>query len=157
MQRYLCALVLCFGLGASAANAQAPAEASYVYVDDGWGWFEVPIVVVPVYGFAYLFNASFGAIAYSPETGKYGVSWGHPSRYKAQKAARNFCGHWSCEPVVWVQGGCAALAVSNDPFGLNWVGWSYQPTLVAAQQQSLYGCALAGGTNCQGLAWTCSF
>lgn len=105
------------------------------------------------------YYASYSVIAYSPEKGKYGVSWGGTSRESATKAAEAFCGDETCKPVVWVQGGCAALMVSNERKIFTWGTGNDRGAAVFAAK-SACGRRDANGVaakDCKPLAWSCSF
>jgi len=61
-------------------------------------------------------QASWGAIAVDPVTGKYGVSFDFNTASGAQHRARVECGTNHCKVAVWVANGYAALVQkrSND-------------------------------------------
>lgn len=131
-----------------------------------WGLFAPwPVIVVPYvpYGFSYLpyFNnnpyySTFGAIAYSPSTGMFGNAWGQATQFLATNAAVSYCGHKDCQTVVWVQGGCAAVASgpNNTP-----MTWAYHPNRSVAEFYATRSCNKAkdGDAVCQVRSWVCSF
>ena len=65
----------------------------------------------------------FGAVAYSSATGRYGYSFGMPSRGAAESDAVRRCGTFDAQPVAWVKNGWLALAVGDDQ-SLYGYGWS---------------------------------
>jgi hypothetical protein len=66
--------------------------------------------------------ADYGAIAYSPATGKYGYSHNCGSLAEARVIALQNYPVSDAQIVVWVENGWAALAV-NDSGAYGW-GWS---------------------------------
>jgi len=59
----------------------------------------------------------YGAIAYNPDTGQWGRSWGYRELRQANERALRECGQSDCSIVAQVRSGgekCAALSVSND-------------------------------------------
>src|SRR5689334_18039589 len=66
--------------------------------------------------------ADFGAIAYSPDTGRWGYSYGFYWQSDASNDALARCNAADARVVVWVQNGWAALAVGDD--GAYGWGWS---------------------------------
>src|SRR5205823_5288063 len=69
--------------------------------------------------------ADHGAIAYSPETGKYGYSYNCGSRAQAERLALRNCPADDAAVKVWVKNGYAALAVNDDgDYGWGWSGTS---------------------------------
>ena len=124
----------------------------------GWGIYGFgPVFLPPFYGHSYNWTGpwapTFGALAYSPDTGQVGYGWGQPSRFHAENTALNFCGDATCESVVWVRGGCAAIAKSPE---LESISWSYAYTRVGAELHAKAGCEDAGGLACETLVWVCS-
>jgi hypothetical protein len=66
-------------------------------------------------------KADYGAIAYSPTTGRWGYSYGYRYLSGAQGDALIRCGSTDARVVVWVQNGWAALAVGdNGAYGWGW-------------------------------------
>lgn len=68
--------------------------------------------------------AYFGSIAYSPSSGKTGLSWLQPSIDTAKTQAVAQCDEGDCDSVVWVRSGCAALVVSEGSNSSYKWGWS---------------------------------
>lgn len=56
----------------------------------------------------------YGALSYSPKTGKYGYSWNHTTRAAAEKAALAECKADDAKIVTWVKFGWAALVIAED-------------------------------------------
>ena len=67
-------------------------------------------------------RADFGAIAYSPETGQWGYSYGFDCQEDSQNDALSRCNADDAQIAVWVENGWAALAVGDDG-AWGW-GWS---------------------------------
>ena len=57
---------------------------------------------------------SFAAIAYSPSTGKYCLSYDHPSKAEAERKALSQCDASDTLIACWVNRGFCALAVGSD-------------------------------------------
>lgn len=148
----------------------------------GWGYYGWPIVVgpvytFPVYGYSYWgywnyepYYATYGAIAYSKATGQFGFAYAHNSRRAAERDAVNYCGEEDCKSVIWVQGGCGALAKSPAipavpaSEGVEAVeavdarmGYAYASNKLDAQRYAMRGCKRSGGEACKQLAWVCSY
>jgi hypothetical protein len=56
----------------------------------------------------------FGALAYSPKTGKYGFSWNQKTQEEAEKAAIAEVKEDDAKSLTWVQFGWAVLAITTD-------------------------------------------
>lgn len=136
-------------------------------VNLGWGLFGWPVVVgpyryaYPVYGYSYwpyfgyqTYYASFGAIAYSKSTGEVGMSWSQSTRKRAEEDAVTYCGKEDCKPVLWVQGGCAALTKSEKTSAM---GYAYYPDKYEAQLYAMRACKRSKAEDCKQLAWVCSY
>jgi serine/threonine-protein kinase len=170
MKKWMLICVAVATLSGSRAEANWPPYQPYVYesvyvntgVAFGWGYF--PIVYpyyVPYYGYSYPWlGTGFGAIAYSPQTGKVGWSYAYGTRLAAEQAAQAYCGDWTCASVVWVRNGCAAIAgaasIIESP-AAPFVGWAYDGTAQGAMANANYACEVGSGHPCQNLAWVCSF
>lgn len=128
----------------------------------GWGWYPFSgLHSIPLYGYSYypyfgyaVRYSTFGAIAYSPSTGRKGWSWGNSDQASAQIGAVNFCGVADCTPVVWVQGGCAAIATSATGGNL---GWGYDAGRYQSRTRALAACRASGYADCEVQAWVCSY
>jgi serine/threonine-protein kinase len=92
---------------------------------------------------------SFGAIAYSEKTGKYGYACNKPSRDIAETLARRYCKAQDpkaddAKVVVWVHNGFCAPAVGDR--GAWGIGWSNGngASNTAAKERALKECARRG-------------
>lgn len=92
----------------------------------------------------------YGAIAYSPATGKLGYSWRFATREEAETAARNFCAESDCTIATWFGENCGALA--TGPSG--W-GGDFGPDVTAARTKALRRCS-QHSSNCRVVRWVCS-
>jgi hypothetical protein len=92
----------------------------------------------------------FAAIAYSPQTGRYGYTSGAACLADAEAGAVANCGVWDARVVVWVENGWAAFARSPDGSAFGY-GVSTR-SLAEAEGIALRGCAQNG---CPGyiVAW----
>jgi hypothetical protein len=57
---------------------------------------------------------SYGAIAYSPSSGRYGDSYNYASRAQAEARATRECGKDDCVIAAWFYNQCGALATSRN-------------------------------------------
>ncbi len=97
--------------------------------------------------------ASFGAIAFSQDTGGWGYSYNYRSRGAAQRRAMNECRSKGrgCRVIVWFRNACGALAVGRG----NAYGWGWDAIRNRARGRALSACrARAGG--CQIRVDVCS-
>ena len=92
----------------------------------------------------------FGAIAYSPATGRYGYSWNFQSRTAAQNAALRKCGIRDCRVVSWFRNACGSLATSRYGWGA-----AANVNLYQAQNTAIRGCSNYG-PGCQVVRTVCS-
>jgi len=168
------ALFLCCGFSQQ-SQAQAYYPVSYgsysggIY--SGWGWYPLHSGYWPwtyygytayaPYGYSYYpyYNylpqySTFGSISYSPSTDRVGVAWGYYSQSDAQYASDGYCSVGDCNPVVWVQGGCAAIAKSSE---FSAVSWGYHTSRTRARSYAIRACRQSGGTDCRIGAWVCSY
>ncbi len=160
--------VFTFGFGSREASAQF---GYYPYVHNhahyggyygGWGYYPwVGASYFPVFGYSYLsaysyqpYYASFGAISMSKSTRALGVSWVSSTYNDAVNSANSYCGQTDCAPVVWVQGGCAAVARTAS--GKN-LGWGYYTDKYQAAHYAMQACKRSGEEGCKVAAWVCSF
>jgi hypothetical protein len=109
--------------------------------------------------------APWGAIAYSPSDGLFGIAQNAVEREAAQQAALGSCavqaGGRSCRVVVTFHDACGALAVSDNgiwgaDFGVTPSG-DLMPGINAAYSRARQQCEDAGGINCRFEQATCSF
>lgn len=142
-------------------------HSSTSYVPYGYGYFSYSYwpqtywIYPARYGFSYLsyYNyqpryATYGALAYSVEDGVGGYAWGYSSRTAASQAAMDFCEGTQCEPVAWVQGGCLAMAISDEIENLT---WSYGANQLQAESTALQSCHQSGASDCANKGYVCSF
>lgn len=132
----------------------------------GYGYFNYfnwPWIMNRNYGFAFypfynynVYYSTYAVIAYSPSTGKVGWSWGGNYLESTASQAESQCGEKDCKSVVWVQGGCAAIAVSKKT---NRLGWAYAYDKLHAKAGAVNSCrsGAVGNAQCTPLAWVCSF
>lgn len=178
LQRLFVALALVVSTYAASSVAKADEPLAPVVQTEqidgiyaGWGWY--PVVnglwwwdyygypVYDPYGYSYWgywnyapFYRSFGAIAYSPATNRVGIAWGQFDLRGAAAAATGYCAAPDCQPVVWTQGGCAAVAKSPaDPR----VAWGYHTDRYRARVYAMRACQASGAPGCEIGAWVCSY
>ena len=84
----------------------------------------------------------FGAIAFSPSTGKVGVGWNFAGKPDASSEAVGQCGVDDCDTVV-VFPNCAAVAV-GDGYGM---GFSADKSVEQSEETAL--------SNCDGFTTNC--
>jgi hypothetical protein len=108
-------------------------------------------LLLPTTAFAGRWNqtdgGSYGAIAYSPSTGKTAWSYGYTSFASATIAAVNVCGVGDCTWLVAEKNQYAVLAVGSGGPAVAW-----NADLDTAQTDALSSCN-AKGTDCQVLRW----
>ncbi|MEQ1762087.1 MAG: DUF4189 domain-containing protein [Pyrinomonadaceae bacterium] len=78
----------------------------------------------------------FGAIAYSPSTGRFGSSWNQPDQGTAEDRARKICNRRDCQILLPLANSCGALAVARNG-GYVWAGGN-----------SLYNAKLSTSNRC---------
>jgi hypothetical protein len=119
------------------------------------------------YGYSYwayynynFYYSTFGVIAYSPQHDWAGIAWGAPTLTHARNWALYYCTAPGCEPVVWVRGGCAAVArgtVETEEGPLPGpVAWGIHGYRYGAQSRALQACHQSGQELCSIRAWVCS-
>jgi len=86
--------------------------------------------------------ATFGAIAFSPSTARFGMAWDRLSPEVAEQAAVSACGVGDCTWRVVEQNQFAVLAR-----GTGGVATAWNDDLAVAQQAALAACS-AQGTGC---------
>jgi hypothetical protein len=101
-------------------------------------------------------NDTYAAIAYSPETGKYGYGHGYGNRWAAERAALKECKAADARIVTWVHDGFCALALGDDQSCWG-VGWTFNDgaTNTEAKQSALQECR-ARTTNARIVLCICS-
>lgn len=80
---------------------------------------------------------SYGAIAYSRQTGGYGYSDGQNSRAEAENLALGYCRQYNkkCRNVVWFYNSCGAVASDGHK-----VSWGRADSEAEAAQKALKDC-----------------
>ena len=66
---------------------------------------------------------TFGAIAYSQDSGAYASTWGHATKKGAEEAALASCTEVGpgCKVVIWTRDACAAIATAPGyGYGTKW-------------------------------------
>jgi hypothetical protein len=89
----------------------------------------------------YFNGDTYAAIAYSPETGKWGYAYNCGSRGQAERMALSNCPQSDARIVCWVHNGFCALALGDDK--ASWgTGWSYGDgaTNTAARNYAMTNC-----------------
>lgn len=163
MKKFVTALSLFLAVAAGGKASAYHFTAGVGQFHYGWGWYPLTAIgYYPAYGFSYYpyfgylpYYATFGAIAYSPATGQTGWAWGSATRYAAEAGAIDYCAAPDCRSIVWVQGGCAAVATSANEGQL---GWGYDSARYRARSRALRACRASGGNpGCHVKAWVCSY
>jgi hypothetical protein len=90
--------------------------------------------------------SSYGAIAYSPDSGDYGHSYNYSSRSAAESRARKECGKSDCQIAAWFSNSCGALSIDDDTGA--WGGGNGGSEQVA-RADAQKSCAGEGGKNCK--------
>ncbi|MCX6124768.1 MAG: DUF4189 domain-containing protein [Proteobacteria bacterium] len=104
------------------------------------------------------YYASFAVISYSASGDTWGSAWGQPSRAAATSYAYQNCNQADCRPVVWVQGGCAAIATSKATGRVAWgTGYNQGQALQYAYSSCQQNPGGAVPTDCTNRAWVCSY
>jgi len=79
---------------------------------------------------------AFGAIAYSPSTGRWGTSYGHDDEASAERTALSYCGARDAAVLVWARAMFLALARADDGS----FGWAWNARAKDAEKLALKGC-----------------
>jgi len=90
---------------------------------------------------------SYGAIAYSPDSGVRGYSEEYGSRRQAESPARKECREKDCEIAAWFYNSCGAVSASDNGSWGGAQGGSEQRAQQSTQE---------GGTNCKVVFSRCS-
>jgi hypothetical protein len=96
---------------------------------------------------------TFGAIAFSQNTGAHGYSYNFPSRARAERHALGNCRNYAgdCAIATWFVNSCGAIAVGR---GNGWgVGWG--EGRAGVQRRAMAECR-ARTSGCQVVRWVCS-
>ena len=81
-------------------------------------------------------DAAFTAIAYSPNTGAYGYSYGQGCRAEAETRRSSYCNGSNAQIVVWCENAGPALAVSDNGI----YGYAYGHSRKEAERLALRYC-----------------
>lgn len=95
---------------------------------------------------------SYGAIAYSEDSGDIGSSQGYSNHTDAEARAKKECGKSDCKTAVWYYNSCGGLAKGDNG---SW-GWDHGDDQRRAGQAALTQCVKADGKNCKVIASYCS-
>ncbi len=87
----------------------------------------------------------YGAIAYSPSTGRYGTSWNFTSQAEANRGAMNICNRSDCQVLLPLENSCGALLRARNG-GYVWSGG-----------RTLYEAKLSASNECTRLHKSCKF
>lgn len=159
-----CAVAFALASWSGAAKAQAPYYwtgywGGYPF---GWGYFGYTVWPAGYWAYPYQYGyfysdyyplGTVGVLAYSQTEETGGFSWGQDSVEAAARVAVNSCSAADCEPVVWVRGGCAAIATSAEDKRL---GWAYADGKYRAISAARRACVNSGGSHCTARGWVCS-
>ena len=109
-------------------------------------------IVVALLAFSYTLlpampaRAGYGAIAWDPGTGKYGVSWNQPTTIRAEEVALGECGTTGCKVIGKVGPAmCGALATTEDG---KQAGAAWRKDREAARLDALKSCTKAKAGEC---------
>lgn len=80
--------------------------------------------------------ADWGAIAVSPRTGKFGVSYDYPTAGRAKRRAVHECHQLGCRAAVWVFDGYAALVLKTDGVFVAGVGKTRNLAFLRARERA---------------------
>jgi hypothetical protein len=90
---------------------------------------------------------SYGAIAYSPSTGYYGVSWGYDTQGSAENRALYECGYDDCQ-VMWFRNAYGALAIGYSSWGASWGSSASEAQASAVDLCRSYAPSVADANTC---------
>ncbi len=97
----------------------------------------------------------YGAIAYSPRSAAYGVTYNISTRSNAERRAIRECASRTnardCRVLIWFRNACGAVA--NSPDGAYGSGWA--DTRARAEAYAVSVCS-RNGDGCRVLAWACT-
>ncbi|HJQ23609.1 MAG TPA: DUF4189 domain-containing protein [Blastocatellia bacterium] len=96
-------------------------------------------------------RASWGAIAYSYSTGRYGTAYDYATQDQAINSAVERCRANDCKAVVWFERGCGSFAVGYNRVS----GWAIGNSRAEAESKALAECRKRGG-GCHIIAWACT-
>lgn len=90
---------------------------------------------------------TYGAIAYSPSTGYYGVAWGYDYQSDAENRALYECGYDDCQ-VMWFSNGYGALAIGYSSWGASWGNTASEAQANAIDLCRSYAPTVADANTC---------
>lgn len=159
--------VVCFGFVSMVKADEVPVSnvAVVAGVPIVSGFFGFPFLSIGIndptfYGYSYYsfynyqpYYATYGVIAYSKDTDRIGLAWGSATRGEAVSNALDYCNAADCRPVVWVQGGCAAIATNVAAERLGWgvANSKYLAASIASRE------CKSPGAPCIRRAYVCSY
>ncbi|MBO3760741.1 DUF4189 domain-containing protein [Ciceribacter sp. L1K22] len=110
------------------------------------------IVATTLSGTAESAGQSFGAIAYSPQTGAMGWSYDFGNQRQAERRALSGCAKRArdCRVAIWFSNGCGAVAVGSSGWGSGWGGDRNR-----AEYEAMGSCA-KNSYGCRVVRWQCS-
>jgi uncharacterized protein DUF4189 len=86
-------------------------------------------------------SASYGAVAYDQDSGKYGAAWNQPTQAEAFQSALQQCASPQCRVHPVEPKGCGALALSDKgKEGHTYWGGADRETLDAAKHDAVAHC-----------------
>ena len=94
---------------------------------------------------------AYGAIAYSPSTGKFGSSWNNRSPEAAERQAMSMCNRSDCRVLTPLANNCGALAVARNGGYI----WATGATLYDAKLRTSNRCTQKYG-GCKLICSVCS-
>jgi len=99
-------------------------------------------------------RSTWGAIAYSPSSGRVGRAWNHYFEKKAERDALSTCGRDDCEAVTFSDS-CRGVAIGDDPVLNGWYDGGGE-TEEDAEASARAACVSGGLRNCRAVASLCS-
>jgi hypothetical protein len=95
---------------------------------------------------------TYGAIAYSYDTYRFGYATNHGRRVDAERAAVRFCKARDCAVQLWFRNTCAVLVVGD---GGDQISWAHDPDSDKARRRALRDCR-GKAENCKVVVNACS-
>jgi len=95
---------------------------------------------------------SWGAIAFSDKTRRYGLSYGYARLSEARRWALAECNASDCDVMAWFSNSCGAVAAGDNEIS----DGAQNDSRAAAQRQAMAGCVRLGGRNCELIVSQCS-
>jgi len=97
-------------------------------------------------------GTTYGAIAYSPSSGRVGYSYNFANRSAADARASQECGKPDCVIATWYYNNCGAVAASSTGA---WAG-EHAASTRRAEALAMARCEHQGGRDCKVLASHCA-